>query len=72
MKHIKVDYWQCDYCGEKFDEKWKCEGHEIETHKCPKCEHSYYVYGCELSCELTDNHKLCKFKEKENDNEKNG
>jgi len=69
MKHIKVDYWQCDYCGEKFEKKWKCEAHEIETHKCPKCEHAYYVYGCELNCELGD--KLCKFKEKENNDEKN-
>lgn len=64
MTEIQIPHWQCDYCGKIFSRKWECEIHELEEHKCPKCEHSYYVYGCELNCELTNAGKRCKFTEK--------
>ena len=64
MKEIQIPHWQCDYCGKIFARKWECESHELEEHKCPQCEHSYYVYGCELNCELINNNKKCKFSAK--------
>lgn len=71
MKKIMIPNWQCEFCGEVFNNKSLCEIHELEKHKCPTCEHAYYVYGCELNCDLINNHKNCKFKQKENNDEKN-
>lgn len=64
MNYIFVKKYQCEFCDKIFDTKWECLLHEEETHKCPKCVHSYYVYGCELNCELRNNNKRCRFKEK--------
>lgn len=64
MKVILFEKYQCEFCNEIFDKKWQCELHEKENHMCPKCEHSYYVYGCELNCALRNDGKSCRFKEK--------
>lgn len=64
MKKITVTKYECDFCGKVFDKEWQCDLHEREEHMCPVCVHGYYVYGCELHCELTDVGKKCHFKEK--------
>ena len=53
--------YMCDFCGEMFESKGKCEYHEYDKHKCPQCEHSYYVYGCEFNCALENKGKKCKY-----------
>lgn len=67
MKEIFIKNYECDFCKKIFDKKWLCEYHEKTEHKCPNCEHSYYVYGCELNCDLENQNKKCKFEEKIND-----
>lgn len=64
MKEILVKQYQCEFCKKIFQAKWECRFHEETEHKCPKCEHSYYVYGCELNCQLKNKNKKCKFKER--------
>lgn len=66
MKTILVKNYQCEYCNKIFDLKQECLDHEFMKHKCPNCIHSYYVYGCEFNCELENNNKRCRFKEKKN------
>ena len=71
MKEVLIHYWQCDYCDATFQEKWKCEAHEITKHKCPICVHSYHACNSEfgndiMGCEREDQKKLCKFEKKEN------
>ena len=61
MKEIFIKNYECDFCKKIFD------NHEKTEHKCPNCEHSYYVYGCELNCDLENQNKKCKFEEKIND-----
>ena len=63
MHTILIENYACDFCNKIFDKKWECENHEMSEHKCPNCEYSYYVYGCELNCSRINEHKKCKFKE---------
>ena len=70
MKIVLVENYQCDFCNQVFNMKWQCQLHEKEKHKCPNCEHSYYVYGIELNCELENNRKPCRFKEKKKNKNK--
>ena len=64
MKIVLVESYQCEFCNKIFENKWECKLHEREKHLCPNCEHSYYVYGCELNCALKNDGKSCRFKEK--------
>lgn len=64
MREIQVTKYQCEYCGQIFGSEYLCKLHEKEKHKCANCEHSYYVYGCELNCELENDNKRCSYKEK--------
>ena len=59
-EEVRIVKWKCTYCGELFDTYYWCREHEIEKHLCATCKHAYYVYGCELNCEL----KKCNYKEK--------
>lgn len=64
MKEVLITHYQCEFCYKIFELKWQCDLHEREKHKCPNCIHSYYVYGCELNCELENNKKRCKYQSK--------
>lgn len=66
MKEIPIVVFKCDFCDETFSDKFKCYSHERLEHKCPNCVHSYYVYGCELNCNLENNNTTCNFKKKGN------
>lgn len=63
MKTITV--YVCDGCGAEYRSERNCKQHEKFCVLCPKCDHAYYVYGCELNCELENNGKRCSFKPKE-------
>ena len=65
MEEIKVTRYKCSYCSKVFESPYVCDWHEKETHLCPKCKHSYYVYGCERNCTLENKGKKCKFEESE-------
>ena len=60
----EVIYYQCEYCLATFSTKIGCVEHEKDYHKCPRCKHSYYVYGCELNCDRLNNKNKCKFEER--------
>ena len=64
MKRRRVLRFECEYCGELFVSTTECELHELTEHKCPKCVHGYYVYGCEHECELLNAGKACNYEEK--------
>ena len=64
MKEINVRKYACEFCDMQFDKKSECNDHELLEHKCPNCIHAYYVYGCELNCELLNSCKSCKFEKK--------
>ena len=63
MKEITL--YVCEGCGAEFRKKSHCKEHIIVCQRCPECVHAYYVYGCELNCELKNNGKRCNFKKKE-------
>lgn len=65
MTPVYIKHYKCDFCKEVFSMEWKCEYHEKTRHKCPNCVHSYYVYGCELTCALENHGKPYRFKKKE-------
>ena len=64
-KDMKTKY-ECEVCGQPFNNPIECQTHEanhftgVEKLKyelihsrndiCDYCDHSYYVYGCELDC----------------------
>ena len=47
----KVILYICDYCGEEFLSREYCAEHEAECYPCSKCQHQYFVYGCEEECD---------------------
>ena len=61
----KITIYVCEGCGSEYRNKRHCEQHEKFCIQCPKCEHAYWVYGCELNCVLENNGKRCNFKKKE-------
>lgn len=64
MTEEKITQYKCDHCGQIFKKKQDCKEHEKYDHKCRTCDHSYYVYGCELNCERENEGKRCSFKKK--------
>lgn len=70
MKVIQVPRYQCSYCEKVYESRSECAFHEKDEHKCPSCEHSYYAYGCEQSCEREDAGKPCRFKKRRIEDEK--
>lgn len=60
-KEILIKNYKCDFCDKQFETLELCNEHEIDVHKCPYCEHGYYVYGCEFKCELLNNECECSF-----------
>ena len=64
--------YKCDYCKKEYDnfndcvacemthmtelEKLKTQIHLNEEFLCDYCDHSYYVYGCELNCSCKECH----------------
>lgn len=67
MTEEKITQYKCDYCGEIFGTKYDCRIHEKYGHKCPHCDHAYYVYGCEFNCERENEGKRCSFKKKKDE-----
>ena len=55
---------KCNECGYQWEALPTSTLYSDYKHKCPNCEHSYYVYGCELNCSRINNNKKCKFIEK--------
>lgn len=62
MKKITVEMYECEWCGERFFSEKECTAHEKDAHKCPNCIHSFWLYGCERTCELESASKRCSFK----------
>ena len=63
----KITLYICGKCGEEFRRPSVCLHHEAKckAQNCECCKHAYYVYGCELNCELLNRREDCKFELKE-------
>lgn len=62
MKTVERTIYVCEHCGKEFTDKATAEWHEKVNHICPTCEHCYWLYGTEQSCDM-GKHK-CHYKEK--------
>ena len=43
--------YMCDSCSKMFYDKDECRKHEIDCYPCNRCQHQYFVYGCEETCD---------------------
>lgn len=46
--------YACDVCSALFSNREECRIHEKECYPCNKCQHQYFVYGCEETCDYRD------------------
>jgi len=60
MEEVLIKKWKCGRCGKLFDKKADCRLHEKYDHKCRECDHCFWLYGAEQTCELD----VCRFKKK--------
>lgn len=66
MKRVTIEKYECDWCKDLFDTARQALDHEKYHHKCPNCEHVWYLYGSEMTC----SEKTCRFKPKDDTKER--